>query len=139
MVSDTTALHLPSELSQLGFRRRPGWIGFHSDLNGTYPVGKIDPESEKLIRVTRECLDAAIKICKPGALWRDIGKVMYVGSFFPALHLNSSLSLTENLVSQLPKVLGALWYGPSRPMVSISFSILLRIYLIMLRTRLLGP
>lgn len=50
--------------------------GFHSDLNGTYPVGKIDSDSEKLIRVTRECLDAAIKICKPGALWRDIGKVI---------------------------------------------------------------
>lgn len=52
------------------------FAGYHGDLNETYPVGKIDEESEKLIRVTRECLDAAIAICKPGALFRDIGKVM---------------------------------------------------------------
>ncbi|KAH6918612.1 peptidase M24, structural domain-containing protein [Coprinopsis sp. MPI-PUGE-AT-0042] len=50
--------------------------GFHGDLNGTYPVGKIDAESEKLIRTTREALDESIKICKPGALFRDIGKVI---------------------------------------------------------------
>ncbi|TEB35903.1 methionine aminopeptidase [Coprinellus micaceus] len=50
--------------------------GFHADLNETYPVGKIDDESAKLIRVTQECLDAAIKICKPGALFRDLGKAI---------------------------------------------------------------
>ncbi|KIJ69432.1 hypothetical protein HYDPIDRAFT_80706 [Hydnomerulius pinastri MD-312] len=50
--------------------------GFHSDLNATYPVGKIDEESAKLIRTTRECLDASIRICKPGALFRDIGKAI---------------------------------------------------------------
>ncbi|KAF8921336.1 peptidase M24, structural domain-containing protein [Mucidula mucida] len=50
--------------------------GFHADLNATYGVGEIDEESKKLIRTTRECLDEAIKICKPGALFRDIGKVI---------------------------------------------------------------
>ncbi|KAL5490064.1 FMA1_1 [Sanghuangporus weigelae] len=50
--------------------------GFHGDLNETYAVGDIDEESKKLIRTTRECLDEAIKICKPGALFRDIGKVI---------------------------------------------------------------
>ncbi|KAJ7356456.1 peptidase M24, structural domain-containing protein [Mycena albidolilacea] len=50
--------------------------GFHGDLNGTYPVGQIDEESAKLIRTTRECLDKAIAICKPGALFRDIGKII---------------------------------------------------------------
>ncbi|KAJ7920580.1 peptidase M24, structural domain-containing protein [Mycena leptocephala] len=50
--------------------------GFHGDLNGTYPVGQIDEESAKLIRTTRECLDKAIEICKPGALFRDIGKII---------------------------------------------------------------
>ncbi|KAI6039045.1 methionine aminopeptidase [Pisolithus marmoratus] len=50
--------------------------GFHSDLNATYPVGKADEDSAKLIRTTRECLDAAIKMCKPGALFRDIGKAI---------------------------------------------------------------
>lgn len=66
-------------------------LGFHADLNETIPVGKIDAESEKLIRVTQECLTAAIAICKPGALFRDIGKVMYV--FLP--HPNCSSSLHE--------------------------------------------
>ena len=53
-------------------------LGFHSDLNATYPVGTVDDDSAKLIRTTRECLDAAIRVCKPGALFRDIGKAMSV-------------------------------------------------------------
>ncbi|KAG6376124.1 methionine aminopeptidase [Boletus reticuloceps] len=51
-------------------------LGFHSDLNATYPVGTVDEDSAKLIRTTRECLDAAIRMCKPGALFRDIGKAI---------------------------------------------------------------
>lgn len=58
------------------FDHRP--LGFHSDLNATYPVGTIDDDSAKLVRTTRECLDAAIRVCKPGALFRDIGKAMSV-------------------------------------------------------------
>ena len=50
--------------------------GFHGDLNETYPVGRIDDDSKKLLKVTRHSLDEAIKICKPGALLRDIGKTM---------------------------------------------------------------
>jgi methionyl aminopeptidase len=50
--------------------------GFHGDLNETYPVGKIDEDSERLIRTARKCLDESIKICRPGALIRDIGKVI---------------------------------------------------------------
>ncbi|KAG8968605.1 Methionine aminopeptidase 1 [Tulasnella sp. 419] len=50
--------------------------GFHSDLNATYPVGKISEEDQKLIDTTRKCLDEAIKICKPDALFRDIGKAI---------------------------------------------------------------
>ena len=50
--------------------------GFHGDLNETYPVGEIDDESKKLIRTTREALDEAINLCKPGALFRDLGKTM---------------------------------------------------------------
>ena len=53
-------------------------LGYHGDLNGTYAVGKIDEDSTKLINTARQCLDEAIKICRPGALFRDIGKVMYV-------------------------------------------------------------
>ncbi|KAH7871884.1 peptidase M24, structural domain-containing protein [Lentinula edodes] len=50
--------------------------GYHGDVNATYPVGKIDEDSQKLIRTTRESLDASIKLCKPGALFRDLGKAI---------------------------------------------------------------
>ncbi|KIM49149.1 hypothetical protein M413DRAFT_15318 [Hebeloma cylindrosporum] len=50
--------------------------GFHGDLNETYPVGEIDEDSKGLIRTTRESLDAAIKLCRPGALFRDLGKAI---------------------------------------------------------------
>jgi methionyl aminopeptidase len=53
-----------------------GIPGFHGDLNETYPVGRIDEDSERLIRTARKCLDESINSCKPGALIRDIGKVM---------------------------------------------------------------
>jgi methionine aminopeptidase len=53
-------------------------LGYHGDLNETYPVGRIDDDAKKLIRTSRQCLDEAIKICKPGALFRDIGKAMYM-------------------------------------------------------------
>ncbi|OBZ75541.1 Methionine aminopeptidase 1 [Grifola frondosa] len=52
-------------------------IGFHGDLNETYPVGRVDDDSKKLMRTARQCLDDAIKLCKPGALFRDLGKTMY--------------------------------------------------------------
>ncbi|KAI0082694.1 methionine aminopeptidase [Panus rudis PR-1116 ss-1] len=50
--------------------------GFHGDVNATYPVGRIDDEAKKLLKTTRQCLDEAIAICKPGALFRDLGKVI---------------------------------------------------------------
>ncbi|KAJ7084018.1 peptidase M24, structural domain-containing protein, partial [Mycena belliarum] len=62
--------------------------GYHADLNATYPVGKIDDESAKLLRVTRECLDKAIALCKPGTLFRDLGKVMRVRPHEPHARAN---------------------------------------------------
>ncbi|CAE6420649.1 unnamed protein product [Rhizoctonia solani] len=50
--------------------------GYHADLNETYPVGKVSEESQKLMQTARQCLDAAIAICKPGTLFRDLGKVI---------------------------------------------------------------
>ncbi|WVQ69914.1 methionine aminopeptidase, type I [Kwoniella botswanensis] len=46
---------------------------FHSDLNATYPVGKIDDESADLIATTKKSVDEAIAICKPGVPYREIG------------------------------------------------------------------
>ena len=50
--------------------------GFHGDLNETYPVGRVDDDSQRLMRTARKCLDESIKLCKPGALFRDLGKTM---------------------------------------------------------------
>jgi methionyl aminopeptidase len=51
-------------------------LGYHGDLNETYPVGNVDADSTRLMRTARECLDAAIALCKPGALFRDLGRTM---------------------------------------------------------------
>jgi methionyl aminopeptidase len=48
--------------------------GLHTDLSETYIVGQTDPESAKLLACTFEALQEAIKICKPGVLYRHIGK-----------------------------------------------------------------
>lgn len=34
--------------------------GFHGDANATYLVGDVDEVGQKLVKVTRECLDLAI-------------------------------------------------------------------------------
>ncbi|KAJ1853789.1 Methionine aminopeptidase 1 [Coemansia sp. RSA 2703] len=47
--------------------------GLHADLNKTYLVGSVDEAGKKLVRVTRECLQRAIDIVKPGTRYRDLG------------------------------------------------------------------
>ena len=51
--------------------------GFFSDAAITLPVGKVSPEAEKLMRVTRECLDRALGAVKPGARIHDISRAVY--------------------------------------------------------------
>ncbi|KAL9073299.1 MAG: hypothetical protein Q9157_004794 [Trypethelium eluteriae] len=53
--------------------------GFHGDLNETYYVGDkalADPDSVRVVEAARECLDEAIKLVKPGMLFRDPGNVI---------------------------------------------------------------
>ncbi|MCJ1268453.1 Methionine aminopeptidase 1 [Lobaria immixta] len=53
--------------------------GFHGDLNETYYVGPkalADEDSVRVVETSRECLDRAIKIVKPGMLFRDPGGVI---------------------------------------------------------------
>ncbi|KAF4635399.1 hypothetical protein G7Y89_g2709 [Cudoniella acicularis] len=53
--------------------------GFHGDLNETYYVGdkaKADPDSVRVVEAARVSLDEAIKLVKPGALFRDYGNVI---------------------------------------------------------------
>ena len=47
--------------------------GWHGDNAATFPVGKVSKEAEELMRVTKECLDIAISMVKPGVRLGDIG------------------------------------------------------------------
>ena len=53
--------------------------GFHADLNETYYVGDkalADPDSVRIVETARECLEEAIKLVKPGMLFREPGTVI---------------------------------------------------------------
>lgn len=47
--------------------------GFHADSAWTFPVGKISPENQRLLNVTRESLYQGIAKAKAGATTGDIG------------------------------------------------------------------
>lgn len=47
--------------------------GCFTDAAITVPVGRVSPEAEKLIRVTKECLERGIAMVKHGAALGDIG------------------------------------------------------------------
>ncbi|GAB4365403.1 MAG: type I methionyl aminopeptidase [Spirochaetales bacterium] len=51
--------------------------GFYSDAAFTIPVGPVDPEAEKLLKVTRECLDLAIESAVAGNRVHDISRAVY--------------------------------------------------------------
>lgn len=50
--------------------------GYYGDTSTMFTVGKIHPKNEKLIAVTKECLDESIKILKPGLPLGNIGAVI---------------------------------------------------------------
>ena len=53
--------------------------GFHGDLNETYYVGEkalADEDSVRVVETSRECLDQAIAIVKPGMAFKDPGGVI---------------------------------------------------------------
>lgn len=53
--------------------------GYHADLNETYYVGdkaKANADAIRLVETTRECLDMAIAMVKPGTPIRDFGRVI---------------------------------------------------------------
>ena len=47
--------------------------GYCGDAAITIPVGKIDPEAARLLKVTEASLNAAIEVVKPGATLGDVG------------------------------------------------------------------
>jgi len=50
--------------------------GFHTDMAITVPVGKISPEAQRLIRVTKKALKRGIKKVRPGNTFGDIGNTI---------------------------------------------------------------
>lgn len=47
--------------------------GYHADLNETYCVGNVDADSKRLIKAAHDSLQEAIKLVRPGTLFRDFG------------------------------------------------------------------
>jgi methionyl aminopeptidase len=50
--------------------------GVNGDTNATFFVGTVDPESQRLVRVTRECLTRAIAEVRPGQPLNVIGRAI---------------------------------------------------------------
>lgn len=51
--------------------------GYYSDAAVTWSVGQVSPAAEKLMRVTRECLDNGIAAINPGARIFDISRAVF--------------------------------------------------------------
>ena len=51
--------------------------GYFSDSAITLPVGKVSEEADRLMRVTRECLERGIAAIKPGARVHDISRAVF--------------------------------------------------------------
>ncbi len=50
--------------------------GVHGDCNATFLVGDVDPETRRLVEVTRECRDRGIAAVRPGRPLSDIGRAI---------------------------------------------------------------
>lgn len=51
--------------------------GHHGDTSRMFLVGNVSPEARQLCEVTKEALEAAISICKPGVPYNMIGKTIH--------------------------------------------------------------
>jgi len=51
--------------------------GYHGDLNETFCVGNIDDEGKMLVKTAFHCLQAALKLVKPGTLYRELGTAIH--------------------------------------------------------------
>lgn len=48
--------------------------GYHGDTSRTFLCGEVDEPTKQLVKVTEECLERAISVCKDGAAFKKIGK-----------------------------------------------------------------
>ncbi|XP_074383506.1 methionine aminopeptidase 1B, chloroplastic-like isoform X5 [Apium graveolens] len=47
--------------------------GYHGDTSKTFLCGNVDDATKKLVKVTEECLQLGISVCKDGAPFQNIG------------------------------------------------------------------
>eukprot|EP01032_Pedospumella_encystans_P008824 gene8824-10436_t len=50
--------------------------GFHTDLNECFFVGQNSEDSIRLVKCAYEALSAAVDLCRPGTLYRDLGEAI---------------------------------------------------------------
>lgn len=48
--------------------------GYHGDTSKTFLCGNVNEHAKRLVKVTEECLERAISVCKDGASFKKIGK-----------------------------------------------------------------
>ncbi|XP_020577527.1 methionine aminopeptidase 1B, chloroplastic-like isoform X2 [Phalaenopsis equestris] len=48
--------------------------GYHGDTSKTFLCGKVNESTRRLVKVTEECLERAIAVCKDGTSFKKIGK-----------------------------------------------------------------
>ncbi|MGN0484459.1 MAG: methionyl aminopeptidase [Lachnospiraceae bacterium] len=50
--------------------------GFFSDSSRMFCIGKVSPEKERLVRVTKECIEVGLKEVKPWGFLGDVGQAI---------------------------------------------------------------
>lgn len=50
--------------------------GFIGDTSKMFLIGKVPPYAEKLVKITQECMNKAIRLVKPGTRLGDIGHII---------------------------------------------------------------
>lgn len=48
--------------------------GYYSDASRMFTIGKVSPKAEKIVRVTKECVELGLKAAKP---WGHLGDIAY--------------------------------------------------------------
>ncbi|BFZ02412.1 hypothetical protein BsWGS_05451 [Bradybaena similaris] len=51
--------------------------GYHGDTSQTFMIGNVNERTRALVETARQCRDAGISVCKHGALFSDIGDIIY--------------------------------------------------------------
>lgn len=64
----------PSKKEEISRHKRNS--GVFTDTAITLPIGKITPEAKRLLLITRQALEEAIAVCRPGASIAAIGKAI---------------------------------------------------------------